>query len=600
MAGGSVFKQHGSSDDEKVERTGWELFNIVWTHNESKLTYIFTCIFCLGNGVLPMIMQMFMGNMINDYAKLGQDENVVEGLKPMILNILYTNIGQLLFMTLSGLVRSHAGTSLTTGLRKKVFASLMRQPIEYFDERSTGVLMSRLTEDIALVNEVYFGRVMTILLGLGQVLANLILVFTTSWMISLIVIVSLPLVVLTHYFGEKIIESYWEQHNNRSTSANSQAEQVITQFRTVKSFDGEMKESAAFSKKLDGLIEINKITSIASGVKNALIGLIGNAAISLSLYLVSYLILIKPEKSNGLEVGDSMKLMMGMMLAQTGIIQVFSSFEFFRSAHISAAKILKIITTKPAIDLNKGKELDEVKGKIEFKDVGFKYKSRDDWAVRHLTFTIEAGETVALVGESGCGKTTTLALLQRFYELDEGQILVDGHDIKELSSVFLRKQITPVPQTPVLFSMSVRDNIKFGKPDATNKEVDDAAIIGNAKEFIMSLKDNYSQEVNQTSLSGGQKQRICISRAILMNSPIMLLDEATAALDTESEQLVQKSIEQVRKNKTCIIVAHRLATVKNVDKIFVFKNGMIAEEGTHENLLAKKGIYAELIKYQLQ
>jgi ABC-type multidrug transport system fused ATPase/permease subunit len=204
------------------------------------------------------------------------------------------------------------------------------------------------------------------------------------------------------------------------------------------------------------------------------------------------------------------------------------------------------------------------------------------------------------VGESGCGKTTTLQLIQRFYEIESGEILIDGIDIRVVSPYNLRKYISAVHQTPVLFSMSIKDNIAYGNPNSSDLEISEAAQVGNAHNFIQTLPDNYKTIVKQTSLRGGQKQRVCISRAILSNTPILLLDEATAALDTESEQLVQDSLEKFRKGKTALIVAHRLATVKHVDRILVFSNGKIVEEGNHQSLLEKKGVYADLVNFQLQ
>ena len=316
------------------------------------------------------------------------------------------------------------------------------------------------------------------------------------------------------------------------------------------------------------------------------------------IYYGCYLIIKKPYLNY--ESGSMFIMFVSLIMSVFGLSQAFSISEDMSKANISAAKILEILETKPDKDRKEGKEIGKVKGKIEFRDVCFKYESASSNAINHLSFTINPGETVAFVGESGCGKSTTLQLIERFYEIQSGQILIDDQDISKLSAVSLRSNISIVPQSPVLYSMTVLDNIRYSKTDATKKEVVEAAKIGNAHNFIMTFPEKYMYKAHQTSLSGGQKQRICISRAILANSPILLLDEATAALDTESEKLVQDSLEKFRKGKTAILVAHRLATVKNADRIFVFQNGRIIEEGNHEQLLAKGGFYADLVKFQLQ
>ena len=334
-------------------------------------------------------------------------------------------------------------------------------------------------------------------------------------------------------------------------------------------------------------------------MKDGVIIIIINSMLIGFLYFASWILLKKG--GWGMENGDLFLCVSCILFTTMGVQQALTLFDDFLKAEVSASMILDVIEAPIEVNQRAGQVLDHpVTGKIEFRNVYFKYESSEQYAIKNLSFTVQPGETVALVGESGCGKSTTLQLLQRFYDVESGEILIDDQNIYELSPQYLRSQISTVPQSPVLFTMSIMDNIRYSKPNATEKEVYDSAEIGNAHSFIMTLPENYKTIVDISSLSGGQKQRICIARAVLVNAPILLLDEATAALDTESERLVQQSIEIARKGKTAITVAHRLATVINADRILVFKDGAIIESGKHEELLAKNGYYADLIKYQLQ
>jgi ABC-type multidrug transport system fused ATPase/permease subunit len=403
-------------------------------------------------------------------------------------------------------------------LRRLLYSSLLELDVPYFDATATGVLIGRLSEDVTLVRETFLDKGAQITQSFAQALAGLILAFATCWRVALVCSPAVPLSAATFAVGEAIVNRLWLRFNSASSACIAKAEEVIAQFRTVKAFDCEAFEAESYRRGLRNVDDVYRATSSVHAVKDAMISTYIWAMLGGLLYYSCYLIVRKPFV--GVQPGDMMVLIMAMMLGTMGISSSLSLLAEFKTAAVSAAKLLEIIERKPEVDRHLGAaDLGagvQVRGKIEFRDVGFRYATREAWAVRHLSFVIEPGETVAFVGESGCGKSTTLQLLQRFYEIQEGEILIDDVSISSLSPIFVRGQIASVPQLPVLFSMSIMDNVRYARPRADETAVAEAAVVGNAHEFIMEQPKNYETVVQQTSLSGGQKQRICISRAILM------------------------------------------------------------------------------------
>jgi ABC-type multidrug transport system fused ATPase/permease subunit len=594
-----VFQKQGSQEgDSNVKVQGDEFLRAIKLF-ENKPALIAGIFFTVCAGGAPLLMNVVIGDMMTVMTTEG---SFVTKVTTLALTMVYVVLGMAVITSLGIGFRVLTNPFYMVTLRQLLYSSLLELDVEYFDATPTGVLIGRLSEDVTLVRETYLDKGAQVMQSLAQAIAGLCLAFATSWRVALVCCPAIPLSAITFVVGEHLVDKLWLKFNAASSACISKAEEVIMQFRTVKAFDCEVYESDGYTNGLKNVDDVYKTTSWVHGIKDGLIAMYIWGMLAGLLYYTCWLMVRKPFL--GVESGDMMVLMMSMMLGTMGISSSLSMLGDFQKAGLSAAKVLEIMEKKPkygrhvgARDLNGAKT---IAGRIEFKDVGFRYATRESWAVRHLDFVIEPGETVAFVGESGCGKSTTLQLLQRFYEVEEGEILIDGVPIQSLAPMFVRSQIATVPQGPVLFSMSIRDNLRYARPHASDTEVAAAARTGNAHDFIMEQPNNYETVVQQTSLSGGQKQRICISRAILIDAPILLLDEATAALDTESEQLVQQSLEVVRHGKTAVLVAHRLATVIHADRILVFKEGKVAETGKHEELLAVSGIYADLVKYQLE
>ena len=593
MTEAGVIKPHTPVDDDDFEIPGGQ-FRKIMGYFSKKWALFLAILFSVISGIAPLATNIVMGDMMNVLSA----KEVTDGqLISLILSLTYTFLAWSVLYGVSYAFRCYANPIFMVDLRRALYTALMKKDMSYFDLVPTGVLIGRISQDVTLLFQIYIDKLMLAIQDMAQALGGIVLSLITMWQVALPSCVVIMICGVIYLIGERFIDKLWNDFNARSSTASSTAEEIITSFRTIKSFDSELHEAKRYRQALADVDKVFDRTSVAQGIKDGLIWGLIHVMVPGILYLASWFVM---QVYYGYKSGDLMVLMMSFILSALGISMFLSLSDDFKKARVSAWKVLRILETEPKVDQNEGGTMDHVVGKIEFVDVGFKYETRNEWALRHLTFTINAGETVAFIGESGCGKSTTLQLLQRFYEIQEGQILIDGVDIRTLSPRNVRSFISVVPQGPVLFSMSVKDNIRFSSTEATLEEVADAARLGNAHDFIMEMPDNYESVVQQTSLSGGQKQRICISRAILANTPILLLDEATAALDTESERLVQESLERFRQGKTAILVAHRLATVRHADRIFVFQDGHVVEEGTHKELLKKNGLYTNLVKYQLQ
>ncbi|XP_063777832.1 ATP-binding cassette sub-family B member 5-like isoform X2 [Pseudophryne corroboree] len=492
-----------------------------------------------------------------------------------------------------------AAARQTRRMRRTFFHSVLSKDISWFDVTKSGELNSRLTEDINKINDGIGDKVGHFLQNFATFVAGLVIGLAKGWQLALVYMTTSPLMAISSAFCSKMMVSLTSKELSAYAKAGAVAEEVLSSIRTVVAFGGQEKEIKRYTNNLGEAKKLGIKKAIASQLALGFVYLIVYASYGLGFWYGTVLIL----GDQGYTIGDALVVFFSVVISSYCIGQAFSHLEAFSIARGAAYGIFHVIDQTSTIDSfsEEGYRLDIVKGNVEFKDVHFCYPSRPNVQVlKGLNLKVKSGQTVALVGQSGCGKSTTVQLLQRLYDPQEGTIMVDGHDIRSLNVRHYRELIGVVSQEPVLFGTTIKNNIKYGREDVTDEEIEIAAREANAYEFIMALPEKFETLVGErgAQLSGGQKQRIAIARALVRNPKILLLDEATSALDTESESVVQTALDKASKGRTTIVIAHRLSTVWTADLIVVLEDGNGVEQGTHSELMEKKGIYHSLATAQ--
>ncbi|BAT76976.1 hypothetical protein LR48_Vigan01g291400 [Vigna angularis] len=565
--------------------------------NKSEIPVLFIgTLAAVVSGLLTPIIALFVSKMISIFY-----EPVDELRKDSKLwALLFVAIGAVSFITAP--CRFYffgvAGGKLIKRIRKMCFEKVVHMEVSWFDEaeHSSGAIGARLSSDSAAVRALVGDALGLLVQNVATVVGCLVIAFEASWQLALIVLALAPLLGLNGYLQFKFITGFSADTKKLYEEASQVASDAVGSIRTVASFCAEKKVMELYQKKCEGPIKTGIRRGIISGIGYGISFFMLYTVYACSFYAGARL--VKDGKST---FSDVFRVLFALSMAAMGISQSGSLVLDSAKSKSAAASVFAILDRKSQIDPSddSGLTLEEVKGEIEFKNVSFKYPTRPDVQIlRDLCLTIHSGKTVALVGESGSGKSTLISLLLRFYDPDSGHITLDGKEIKNMQIKWLRQQMGLVSQEPVLFNDTIRANIAYGKGgDATEAEVIAAAELANAHNFTSSLQEGYDTIVGERGiqLSGGQKQRVAIARAIVKNPKILLLDEATSALDAESEKVVQDALERVMVNRTTVVVAHRLSTIKGADLIAVVKNGVITEKGTHESLLSKEGDYASLI-----
>ncbi|HHW30260.1 MAG TPA: ABC transporter ATP-binding protein [Clostridiaceae bacterium] len=485
------------------------------------------------------------------------------------------------------------GARMEADMRRDLFNHLQKLSFSFYDNANTGKLMSRITNDLFDITELAHHGPEDVFISFVKIMGAVIIMLTMDVKLTLILLaLTVFIVVFTGYYNLKM-RAVFRENRQKIAIVNAKAQDSLAGIRVVKSFANEDIEFCKFNEGNRQFLETKESSYTIMGKFHS-----GNQFLQGILYL-SVLVFGGIFLVQGkISVSDLVAYILFINVFLNPIERLVNFTETFQRGMSGFDRLLEILDTKPEIvDSEDAEELTDVKGEIVFNNVSFSYNDKTV-VLENINLTIKKGQTVALVGPSGVGKTTFCNLIPRFYEVNEGSITIDGKDIRKLTLSSLRKNIGMVQQDVYMFSGTIAENILYGRPDASMKEVIEAAKLANAHDFILELENGYDTFVGErgVKLSGGQKQRISIARAFLKNPPILILDEATSALDNESERLVQESLNKLAHGRTTLIIAHRLTTIKNADNIVVLSARGIEEQGTHAELMEKGGMYASLYK----
>lgn len=488
------------------------------------------------------------------------------------------------------------GAKIEYDMRAEIFEHYQKLSFAFYDNQKVGQLMSRITTDLFDISELMHHGPENLLLSVIKIIGAFIILMNISPMLALAAFAVLPIMIVYAYFINKKMGRAFKQNRVKIADINAQIEDNLSGIRVVKSFANEEIENEKFRHGNDGFLNAKKNSYFYMAHFNAGLGTF-TTLIQVNVILAGTILIAK----GSVNISDLITFLLYISVFTDPVRTLIDFVEQFQNGYTGFERFQEIMAIEPDIRENKDAiELKNVKGDISFENVSFQYEENTEQVLNHINLKVPAGSYMALVGASGAGKSTLCSLIPRFYDVTDGAVTIDGIDVRKIKLKNLRNQIGIVQQDVYLFAGSVYDNISYGKPDATREEVIAAAKNANAHEFILSLPEGYETDIGQRGikLSGGQKQRLSIARVFLKNPPILIFDEATSALDNESEKVVQESLEKLAKNRTTFVIAHRLSTIKNAEKILVLSEDGIEEEGTHEQLLERGGIYEHLYSMQ--
>ncbi len=537
--------------------------------------------------VIPLIIRYITGTVI--FYEANEALRVILKLALVMVGLVLLEAYCNFFIAYQGHIM---GAKMEYDMRNEIFAHYQRLSFNFFDDQKVGQLMSRVTNDLFEIAELFHHGPEDIVISIIKFIGSFIILASINIKLTLVAFAIIPFMFAYAYFFNKKMKAAFKRNRAKIADINATIEDNLSGIRVVKSFANEDAEMEKFRNGNIRFVETKKSSYLYMGGFHSGLGAF--------MTLINIVVIVAGAVFITKGIVDVTVLITFLLYVNNftePVKKLINFTETFQNGVSGYERFLEIMSIEPAIkDKENAVEKNEFKGDVSFFDVSFRYNDKNDYVLKHVSLDVKAGEYVALVGSSGAGKTTLCSLIPRFYDVTDGSICVDGVDVRDLKLKCLRNNIGIVQQDVYLFAGSIIENIRYGRPDATDEEVYEAAKKANAHEFIMSLPEGYSTDIGQRGikLSGGQKQRLSIARVFLKNPPILIFDEATSALDNESEKVVQESLETLAANRTTFVIAHRLSTIRNAKRILVLTEDGIAESGTHKELMQKQGVYYNL------
>ncbi len=570
-----------------------------------RIAVLLVVIFAIGSAAFSIIGPKIMGSATTEIfnglmGKISGDGSTgidFGKIGEILIKLLVLYIVSSLFAFIQGYIMTGVSQKVSYNLRQSISLKINRMPMKYFETRTHGEVLSRVTNDVDTLSQSLNQSMTQVITSITTVIGVLVMMFSISWVMTLVSLLILPVSMLLISLIVKRSQKYFRSQQEYLGHVNGEVEEVYGGHNIVRAFNGEKDVTDKFNQLNDTLYRSAWKSQFLSGMMQPLMMFIGNLGYVMVSILGGWLVI-----KNSIEVGDIQSFIQYVRMFNQPIAQVAQVANLLQSTAAAAERVFEFLDEEEEDQTAENAvSIEGLTGAVEFKNVQFGY-TPEKTIIHNFTASVKPGQKVAIVGPTGAGKTTMVKLLMRFYDVGAGEILVDGHNVKDFNRSELRQMFGMVLQDTWLFNGSIRENIRYGRLDATDEQVVEAAKAAHVHHFIQTLAGGYDMELNEEAgnVSQGQKQLLTIARAILADPPILILDEATSSVDTRTEVRIQKAMDNLMKGRTSFVIAHRLSTIRDADLILVMKDGDIVEQGTHDDLLAAGGFYANLYNSQFE